>query len=263
MSNIYESLAKPFFMQSVWDILTNPIIMFLYSIPILILFGVLLGTWLSQPRKPRVLKVQPESGRGEELEIEREDAVNVYCPAISNTPPQRFIKRHQALNIMRKSWLKLTTYPLWFGRYGTAYTQSFDKKDKNSDPVKITLREAIYNIFGKELYEKIPNDAKSDYLKDRIESSSVGVEVEFPLNPLTPEGLPSVSSDDIRRHDIDSLIGAVVRGVNRLLKGEHAGEYLKIIFILGSGIAIGIVLCLIFHWGSPVQVVTHATNSTG
>jgi hypothetical protein len=212
-----------------------------------------------------VLKIQPESGRAEDLQVESEDTVNVYCNAVSNTPPQRFIKRHQAFNVLRKGWLKVSTYPLWFGRYGTAYTQK-PEGNPEAEPVKdVTLREAILNIFGKELYEKIPNDAKTGFIKDQIESSSVGVIVEFPKEKLTPEGLPSISSDDVRRNDIDTFIGAVVRGVKSLSKSEGAGQFLKIIFIMGSGIAIGIVLSLIFHWGSPtiVNPVPVPTNSTG
>lgn len=242
--------------EDIFSILANPLVLFMIAVPVFILVGILVGTWLSQPRKPRVLKVQPESGRGEELEIEKEDTVNVYCPAIANNePPQRFIKRHQALNVLRKGWLKLSTYPLWFGRYGTAYTFKFEDNDTDKKtPIKITLREAIHNILGPDLYERIPNNEKTGYIKDKIEASSVGVLVEFPNNPLTPEGMPSISSDDVRRNDIDTFIGAVVRGVKSLTRGEHAGEWVKIIFILGSGIGIGIVLSLIFRWGAPIVV---------
>jgi hypothetical protein len=238
----------------------------------MLLVGILVGTWFSQPRKPRVLKIQPESGRGEDLEVEKEDAVNVYCPAIENTPPQRFIKIHQAFTVIKKGRLKLSTYPLWIGRYGTAYTQNMEGNPK-PQPIKVPLREAIKNLFG-ELYDKIPNDKNSNYLKDRVESSEVGVTIEFerdqPLTPLNPnydpdikdpndprsmKYLPSVSSDDIRRGEIDTFIGAVAHGIRSLLKGEHAGEWIKIIFILGSGFAIGVVASLIFGWGGSHTVV--------
>jgi len=242
-------------MDGILDFLLNPLVLLLISIPIMILVGILIGTWLSQPRKARVLKISSESGRGEELEIESEDTVNAYCNAIGNSPPQRFIKRHDAINVMRKGFLKLQTYALWFARKGTAYTLKFGEEDaKNKNPIKISLRDAIYNIFGKELYDKIPNEPKTGYVKDRIESSEISVFVEFPKTALTPEDLPSISSDDTRRAAIDSFINRLVRGVDKLGMGRAATEWVKIIFILGSGIAIGIILCQFFGWG-PTRIV--------
>jgi len=234
------------------NFLLNPLFLLIVAIPLCCFIGILVGTWLSQPRHPRVLKISPEQGRGEDLEVEREDTVNVHCPAIGNSPPQRFIKRHEALNIVRRSFLKLQTYAMWFGRVGTAYTQQFwdvEETTKNpggtvakANPVRVSLRDAIYNLFGKELYDKIPNTPDTTYLKDRIEKSEVGVTVEFPTKPLTPEGLPSISSDDVRRGAIDSFIGSIVHGVNKLGASKTTGEWAKTIFILGSGVAIGIVL---------------------
>jgi hypothetical protein len=252
------------------EFLLQPFVLLLISIPMTILVGIIIGTWLSQPRKPRVIQIAPESGRGREYDVESEDNVNAYCHSIENEPPQRFIKRYQALNILRKGWFKLSNYALWFARQGTAYTY---KIDESKQEVKITLREAILNLFGPDLFERIPNDEKTGFIKDRIEKSSVGVTIEFPAGlPLTPknpiydptvtdandprsqEYLPSISSDDIRRNDFDTFINAIVRGVQRLIKGTASGEWVKIIFIMGTGIGIGIVLSLIFHWGAPVVV---------
>jgi hypothetical protein len=243
------------FLDDLAAVFLNPFFLLFISIPITILLGILVGTWLSQPRKARVLKISPESGRGEELEIESEDTINAYCDPVGNSPPQRFIKRHQALNVMRKGFLKLQTYALWFARQGTAYTLSFEDKDvKRENPIKVSLRDAVFNLFGKDLYEKIPNEPKTGYVKDRIENSEVSVFIEFPKAPLTPEGLPSISSDDVRRGAIDSFIGRLVNGVDRLGRGRTAGEWIKIIFILGTGIAIGIVLCLVFGWGGKTVI---------
>jgi len=239
-------------LDGILELFLNPLFLLVISMPIFVIVGLLLGTWLSQPRKARVLKVSPESGRGEELEIESEDTINAYCNPIGNMPPQRFIKRHEALNIIRKGFLKIQTYALWLARQGTAYTYMFgDKDEKHENPIKVSLKQAVYNVFGKELYEKIPNDSKTGYVKDKIENSSVGVFIEFPKAPLTPEGLPSVSSDDVRRGAIDSFINRLVRGVDKLGSGRTATEWVKVIFILGTGIGIGVVLSLIFGWGAP------------
>lgn len=250
--------------MEILEILLNPLFLLLISIPIMILLGILIGSWLSQPRKARVLKISPESGRGEELEIESDDTINAYCNSIGNQPPQRFIKRFEAVNVMRKGFLKIQTYALWFARQGTAYTLKFGAgKTKTKNPVKVSLRDAIFNIFGKDLYNKIPNEPKTGYVKDKIERSEVSVFIEFPDAPLTPAGLPSVSSDDVRRSAIDSFIGRLVHGVDKLGTTRTAGEWVKIIFILGSGIAIGIVLSLVFGWGGKTTVVKESIALLG
>ena len=238
-------------MTEVLNFLANPLVLLLIAFPDLLFVGIYVGVWLTHPRKNRILKIEPESGRGIDYEVESEDTVNAYCKSVANSPPQRFIKQHKALNIIRKGPFKLQNYALWLGRYGTAYTQMVNEK---KETVKVSLREAIRNIFGKELYERIPNDEQTGYIKDQIEKNEVGVTVELPATTqLTPEGLKSLSPDDIRRHDIDTLIGSVVRGVKSLSK-TSGGDFLKIVFILGTGVAIGIVLSLIFGWGAPTVV---------
>ena len=218
--------------------------------PLFVFIGIYVGVWLTQPRKNRVIRIDPESGRGIEYDIQHEDTVNALCKPVGNTPPQRFIKLHKALNVIRKGPFKLQNYSLYLGRLGTAYTQTISEK---KEEVKVSLRDAVKNILGDKLYQRIPN-APPDYIFDKIEKSEVGVTIELPAsNPLTPEGLKSLSSDDLRRADIDTFIGAIARGVRSQFKGTP-GEYIKIIFILGSGIAIGIVLCQIFGWG-PTHVV--------
>lgn len=270
-------------MPTIIDILANPLILFVISVPTFILIGILVGTWLSQPRKPKVLQIIPESGRGIELEVDSEDSVNAYCNPVGNTPPQRFIKRFAALNVIRKGMFRLQNYPLWFARHGTAYTCTIDA---NNEKIKTPLRDVILNILGKELYDKIPNDPKRGHIKDSIEQSEVGVMIEFPkTEPLTPMNpnfdpaitdqddprsqkfLPSVSNDDVRRNDINTFIGAVAHGIRDMLRSEGSGQLYKIIFSIGTGIAIGVILSLIFKWGAPViyqtAPVVPPVNATG
>ena len=215
-----------------------------------------MGVWLTQPRKNRVLKIEPESGRGVDLEVESEDTVNAYCKPVAHTPPQRFIKRHKALNVIRKGPFKLQNYALWLARYGTAYTKMVEGKKE----VKVSFRDAVKNVFGKELYDRIPNNEKTGFIKDQIENNEIGVTVELSATEaLTPEGLKSLSSDDVRRGDIDTFISQIARGIRAAYK-TATGEYTKIIFILGTGIAIGIVLCQIFGWG-PTKYVEKTTET--
>lgn len=232
-----------------FDFLGNPLILLAIVSPLLLFLGILVGNALSQPRKNRVLKLSPETGRGVELEVNEEDELNIRCDPVGNIPPQRFIKLHDAFNIVKKGWFKIQNYALWFAYYGSAYVRKLEGED-----VDITLETAIFNIFGKTLYDQIPREQK-----DQIEASEIGITVSFPNKPLTPldpktkESLPSISSDDLRRGDVDQFIGALARGINSLSK-TASGDWTKISFILGTGIAIGIVLSLIFKWGAPVIV---------
>ncbi len=240
-----------------FSFLTNPFFLLLVSIPIMLIVGIFVGTWLSQPRKNRIISLAPETGRGIEYDVEKEDRVNIYCNPVINSPPQRFLKREAAFNMIRKGWLKLSNYALWIGRQGTAYTQ---KLDGSGQIVKdIPLRDAVKTILGDDLYSRIPNNEKTGYAKDKLEKSELLVTVEFPKSVLTPkdsEGkeLPSVSSDDVRGSAIDRFIGSIVNGVDKLNKRGSAGDWVKIIFCVGTGIAIGIILSLIFKWGAPIEV---------
>jgi len=172
--------------------------------------------------------------------VKEEDAMNLRCDPVGPTPPQRFIKRQPALNIITKGFLKLKNYALWLGRVGTAYTYTIQSK-----PVEVTLKDAILNIFGKKDYDMIP-----EHHRNTIEKNEVGVTVKFPDVSLTPDKMPSLSSDDLRRGDIDHFIDSLARGVSKLAKAGR-GIDIKDIFIVGTGIAIGIVLAIVFGWGTP------------
>ena len=225
----------------IFDIFANPLILLLISLPAFLLVGILLGTYLSQPRRNRVLKIAPESGRGVELEVKEEDAVNAYCDPVGNIPPQRFIKRLQAISVVRKGFLRLSNYALWFGRYGTAYTFRF-----GSDPIKISLKEAVMNIFGKELYDKIPETQKA-----QIEKNEVGVVVEFPNDPLTPANLPSLSEDDIARSTDDAALTILWKSLRSNLAKT---QWMQVIFILGTGIGIGLLVGWFLKISPPIIV---------
>lgn len=241
-------------LEEILNFIANPLILILIAIPVCILVGIYVGVWLTTPRKNRIIQIDPESGRGVEFEVQNEDTINAYCKPVGDTPPQRFIKLHKPYNITRKAIFKLQSYALWIGKVGTAYTQ-----EVKSSPVKTELRKIVRHLFGP-LYDKIPNDKKTGFVKDKIEKSEVAVTVELPAGELTPEGLISLSSDDIRRHDIDTFIGQIARGIRQAFK-TAPGEVTKIVFILGSGIAIGIVLSLIFGWGNKT-IIQESTAMT-
>lgn len=228
-----------------FEFLNNPIILLACVVPIILFLGFILGNFFSQPRKARVLKVSPESFRGVELEVKAEDSVSVYCDSVGNIPPQKFIKRLNAYNIAKKGWFKLQNFALWFGRYGTAYVFHL-----GSDEEYVTLKEAVHNIFGKKLYNQIPKAQK-----DQIESGQLGVTISFPKEPLTPldgkgEPLPSISESDIRRDDDARAMGNLWDEMSK----EQKKSMIVQVAWMGSGIAIGIIICMLMGWGAPIVV---------
>jgi len=224
--------------------LWNPWILLLIVSPLLLVLGLVLGNIFSQPRRNRVLKVDPESHRGVELEVKSEDAVNIYCNAVGKMPPQRFIKRLNPFNILRKGWLKLQNYAMWFGRYGTAYVHELGKED-----VLVSFRQAVSNVFG-DYYKQIP-----DAVKNQIEDGKLGVIIKFPNNPLTPTGvdgkpLPSISEDDVNRDNDERAM----KNLWQTFEREQKRSVVDRVALIGMGIGIGVILCLLFRWGAPIVV---------
>lgn len=226
-----------------FEFLSNPLVLLSLVSPLLVMLGILAGYVLSQPRKNRVLKVSPESGRGVELEVKEEDAINVYCDPVGNIPPQRFIKRLNAYSIIRKGWFKIQNYALWFGMYGTAYVTGIEPKK-----IAVTFKEAVYNVFGKTLYNQIPERQKK-----QIEDGTIGVMIEFSSKPLTPtdsktgEQLPSISEDDINRENDERAM----KNLWKTYQDEQRSSNMNMFAYVGCGVAIGIILSLIFKWGAP------------
>jgi len=229
------------------NFLMNPIVLLAIAMPILLFLGILLGNYLSQPKSNRVIEIAPDSYRATEFQVKEQDAVNLRADSVGNTPPKRFLKNADPYNVVTKGWMKLKNYALYLARIGSAYTHNLDTPD-----IKTTLKKTMQNIFGITLYNQIPQEQKN-----KIEKGDIAVTIEFQKVALTPkdkdgEDMPSVSSDDLRRGDLDRFIGALARGLDNLTKGV-AGEWTKVIFIMGSGIAVGIILTLVFGWGNPAS----------
>ena len=267
--------------------IAQPLVLIILAIPLAILVGVLLGVYLSQPRHNLVIAVSTETGRGTEYEAIEEDAVTLRCNPVGNSPPQRFIKIYNAMNVTRKSFFKLQNFGLWLCRVGTAYVTPLGNPERTMtlhDAVqsllgeesygqfpeavrnriemdtivykvggseeKVELKTTIENMFGKDMYKALKPE-----LKEKIEEAKVGVTVRFPDTELTPHGYKSVSSDDVRRGDIDQFIKSIATGIANLMKEAGGmGGWTKNIFILGSGIAIGIAIVMLLGWGNKTII---------
>lgn len=90
-------------MSFILDVLANPVILIMLSSVVMAVVGLMLGVYISQPRKDRVIQFSPETGRGIEYDVSEQDEVRVRCKPVMNTPPQRFVKTplQNAYNIVR------------------------------------------------------------------------------------------------------------------------------------------------------------------
>jgi len=264
----------------------------------MIIVGFFVGAYYSSPRKDRVQKVAPENGRGTDYEAKSQDGINVYCDPLGNEPPQKFIKTGYALNMIRKGLLgRLTHYALWTGRYGTAYTFTIGEKSENlslkealikclgeaefyrdikeeqikkieedtnkyklgEDVVKTTLEKTMRNIFGKNDREIDEYDLLPEATKIKIRDAEVGVIIEFPGVPLTPAGLPSVSSDDVHRDNDQKVVNALVNGIKKLGSGGPSQTFMMLLPMLTF--AGGIILAYLLHIGGTTVVETTPPSS--
>jgi len=235
---------------SILSIFLNPFFLLAMMIPVVGFLFLYIGVYISQPRKNRIIQIAPETGRGRDYEVAKEDAVNLYCNPLGESPPQRFIKLYDAFNIVRKGPFKLQHFGLWVGRIGTAYTYTF-----GNETVKVKLEQTMKTILGEDKYKLF-----SDETKAQIESASIGVTIEFPKAELTPKGLPSLSSDDIRRHDIDHFISSLAQGIANLLKGRGRGNIVQVIMCVGTGIGIGFIIAFFLKVGGTTVVQQGTTH---
>ena len=242
-------------MTFILEVLANPIVLIVLASSVMAIVGLMLGVYVSQPRKDQVIQFSPETGRGIQYDVQEQDEIRVRCKAVMNTPPQRFMKKplQNAYNIVRKGVLfgKLQNYALWLGRVGTAYTFPMSNPKEAT-----TLEHTLQTLLEPENYDKL-----SPIYKKRIEEAEIGVIVEFPQVPLTPPGLKPLNSDDTRKQSLEELIKALVQGVHNIASGGK-GSILQTIFILGTGVGIGFVLAFFLKVGGTTVVQQSGTKTT-
>lgn len=241
-------------MSGIIDILTNPLMLILETGSGMLMLGLFLGVYMSQPRKNKVIQFSPESGRGIEYNVDKEDEINIKCDSVLNTPPQKFMKYplQTGYNIVKKGIFKrLHNYALWIGRMGTAYTFPLDtNRSLTLEQIeKTTLKQTLQNILEPENYDKLGST-----FQKKIEEAQVGVLIQFPKVDLTPPGMPSMSSDDIHRHAIEEFIGMLAQGIKDLMKKSGSREVINTIITLIAGCTFGLLIAWFLHIGSTTVV---------
>lgn len=205
-----------------------------------IAMGIGVGLWLSRPKKNQVFKIQPQNRQGYDLEIKEENAMSLHCIPINKAmPPQRFMKYRPSITVDQRGRMgrvrKITRY---LGREGTAYTQRMEGGKIQNLSIADTLRIMWGNEAYKDVWENVPE------LIDLVEESKIGVTVDLEDDPLTPEGLPVISEENIKTEEDRQASQTFWKGMNAALR-QQTIYYLA---WLGAGVGVGFGICLALGW---------------
>jgi len=204
-----------------------------------ILIGVLLGIFLRPWVGNRVLKMDPSTHRFNELDIEEETAISIYCKKKKGLPPQRFFKHDPGFTgIMGKFIRKPVT--LFLGLMGTAYTW---KPDQGSWKKLGKLGAAIKTVWGPEFYQTIPKRQRKI-----LEKSDIQVTVGLKQGPITPPGYTTISEEDIKTEE-DRKAAEVIWEEKRK---QDKGQLINMILAAGTGFGVAVALMLLGIF-TPIQ----------
>jgi hypothetical protein len=192
-----------------------------------LLIGLLLRPWMGN----QVIKFMPGDHRFIDLNIDEETSVSVQCKKVKGMPIQRFFKLHPGFTGIVGRVIKkpITRY---LGIEGTAYTWQI----KSGRWEKLgSLGDALRSLWGEDFFNTVPETQKDKVLESRIQ-----VTVGLDESPLTPEGMRSISEEDIKQEED--------RQASKTFWQEH-GAQMKGFFInlfLAGGTGFGIALFLMF-----------------
>jgi hypothetical protein len=237
----------------IFQFLTNLVVLIPLLATTCVGAGLAIGIIGSTPRKNQALKLDIKTGRGVLYDVDKEGAIDISCKPVGDTPPQKFIHggRH-AFNVVRKGLFKLQHYALWIGRYGTAYVYRFDSKD--SQEAKISLKEGIMEVLTPQLYNQL-----SDDIQHKIEVAEMGIIIDLPSEPLTPAGLPSINSDDIKRDSDDKVLKSIAQHIHEQAK---VGFSWNLLLGIGCGVGIGFVAAWFLKvGGTTIQQPSSTTHA--
>lgn len=173
----------------------------------------------SKKHRKEVLFLRPRDKRGETLKVTRETDRSLWCEL--SDPVHRFIKVGPAFDFIDGK--RVVTR--FFGIEGSAYTASLG----NPVGVKMSVDDFLKNVWGEEVYNKLPQK-----LRDVVEKGKFGITIE--PKEIISEDLPRLTSDDVNDEG-DAVI------LNRLAKMIPTGSLKENIinhliwFFLGLGFA--------------------------
>lgn len=214
--------------------------------------GLLIGLFLRPWVGNKVMKFIPAEHRFEELGIDEETSISIQCQKKKGLPPQRFFKLNPGFTGIVGRFLKkpITNY---LAMEGTAYTW---KIDAGSWHKLGSLGDAVRSIWGEDFWQTIPTRQK-DYLTE----SRIQVTVGLDKAPLTPEGMRSISEEDIKQEEDRKAAETFWEERAR----ANRGFFINMILAAGTGFGVCAALVLlgvIKAPGETVTVVQQTANTT-
>lgn len=207
-----------------------------------LLIGLFLRPWLGN----QVIKFIPGDHRFIDLSIDEESSVSVQCKKVKGMPIQRFFKLHPGFTGIVGRVLKkpITRY---LGIEGTAYTwQIKHGRWENLG----SLEKAVQTVWGETFWNTVPERQQAMLAESRIQ-----VTVGLDEAPLTPQGMRSISEEDIKQEED--------RQASRTFWQEH-GAQMKGFFInmiLAGGTGFGLALLLVLLGIIRMPVVTQPATT--
>jgi len=208
---------------------------------VFILSGVLVGLFLRPWMGNMVIKFIPGSHRFLDLAIDEETSVSVQCKKVKGIPIQRFFKLHPGFTGIVGRFIKkpITRY---LGIEGTAYTW----KVKAGSWEKLgTLQEAVRTVWGEDFYDTVPERQRKT-----LEESRIQITVGLDESPLTPEGMRSISEEDIKQEE-DRQAAKTLWEEN---KTAQKGFYVNLLLAGGTGFGVALALVMLGIIRMPVYV---------
>jgi len=156
---------------------------------IALVLGLALGVFLKPFVGNQVIKIIPADHRFIDLDIKEETSVSIECKQKKGFPIQRFFKYHPGFTGMAGRLIK-KPITRFFGIEGTAYTWDIQS---GIDKLIGSLGDAVRAVLGEDFWSFIPEDQQKT-----LTDSKMMVTVGLSESPLTPEGMRSISEEDIK-----------------------------------------------------------------
>ena len=202
-------------------------------IGLFILIGVLIGLFIRPWAGNKVIKFIPADHRFFELPIDEETSISLQCKKQKGMPIQRFFKHHPGFTGIVGRILK-KPISVFLGLEGTAYTWRLNEGKWLK--IKGGLAGALRTIWGEDFWATVPGRQKH-----LIEESRIQVTVGLDEAPLTPEGMRSVSEEDIKQEED--------RRASKTFWQEHQpqmkGWFINMMLAGGTGFGIALALQII------------------
>lgn len=243
----------PIVMTSIVDIFTSFFGNIFNDIMLLIflLIGIIIGMLFRPKWKNTVMKMMPKDRRFVDFDIKQETAVSVICEDKKGFPPHRFIKLAEGF-MGQVGWLFKRSATRYLGKEGTAYCWQADQDRFKKIPGGLAA--TLKTLWGENEYNAMPED-----LRLKLEENKILVTVDL-AEGLTPEGMISISEEDIKREEDREAAHTLWEGKHKL----ERGTYLNMLIIGVAGFGIACLLMIIGILRIPtVATPTPPTNSAG